>query len=598
MCGITGVAVCRGHDVGVSDADVARMRDAMAHRGPDGAGLWRGEHVVLGHRRLAVVDVSSAGSQPMESRDGRFVLVYNGELYNDAELRRELSAEGVVFRSSCDTETVLESIARWWRDGVWRLRGMYALACYDVRRRMLLLARDPLGIKPLVTWQGARGGTVEFAFASELPALLKHPRVERTPNLRTLSAYMTTIRTTLGAMTLYEGVLALRPGECVEVDLSGDAPEYVSFDWWREHRPVRGGGADAAGRVREVVEDSIRRHLRADVPTCALLSGGLDSTIVCSVAKASLGELRTYCAGARDEGEAPDFTYARLVAGMLGTTHTEAPVTRELFLERWRELVRRLGRPLSTPNEVAIHEVSERIRADGCVVTLSGEGADELFGGYDQSLRAAAKFVREQPRGDGGAFEYASAAWAGLDAKRLLFRSEVWDAVGRDESAVELYRREFGMCLDRAGDAHQAHLMMQRRVNLTGLLERLDGATMLASVEGRTPLADLEVALCAESLPMEEKFVEGEGGAAAQTKRVLRRAFSREVPEAVLARPKASFPLPFQGWVGGMAEVIRGSGLLSALFRPSAIETVADAPEEFWHLAWPMANLALWGESW
>lgn len=605
MCGIVGVAVCRGRSPSVTDVDLLRMRDLMAHRGPDGAGLWRRDNLILGHRRLAVIDPTPAGAQPMVSASGRYVIAYNGELYNDAELRRDLEAEGVHFLTRCDTETVLHAVARWGLNAFNRLRGMYALAFYDTLTATLTLARDPLGIKPLFVWFGTVAGGPEVVFASELPALLAHPAVPARPNLAVVSSYLTTIRTTLGAATLFDGVMTLRAGECVQVDLSASEPRVDSFDWWES---AQAPPADPL-QVGPVVRDSIHRHLRADVPTCALLSGGLDSTIVCTVARGHLSTLHTYCAGVAedDSGPSPDFAFARQVAAGLGTMHEEVPLTREAFRELWPTLVHRLGRPLSTPNETAIFAVASRIRSRGDVVAISGEGADELFGGYDHCLQAAAEWRRRDPRGDPGAFEYESASWAGRDAKRLLFHTPVWTALEHDQPALDWYRREFSALSERAPDALGAHLMMQRRINLVGLLERLDGATMLASVEGRTPLADSVVALLAEALPMREKFLPLDRQSAssppsaaevARTKIALRLAFARDIPREILARPKASFPLPFQQWVEDHAPALRSSPVIRDLFRASAIDTVASQPREFWHLAWPMINLAMWSKRW
>jgi asparagine synthase (glutamine-hydrolysing) len=537
MCGILGILGPRGRVIGIDDAAVIRMRDRMAHRGPDGAGLWRNGNAILAHRRLAVIDRSEAAGQPMLSGDGRYAIVYNGELYNDAELREELGRAGAAqFRTSSDTETVLAVLARWGPAGLSRLRGMYALGFYDTREGTLLIARDPLGIKPLYYRSGALADGSSLVFASEIPAILAHPEVSARPDLVGVSGYLTTIRTVLGERTMFEGVRTLRPGQAILFDASGD--EVVS-------RPVGTGrraghaGADAAA----VMRDSVERHLRSDVPICCLLSGGLDSSIVAAVAMARLGELRTYCSGTPGpSGE--DFAFARLVAEKLGTIHTEAPVSREMFRERWPEMVSRLGVPLSTPNEVAINEVARTLRGQGNIVALSGEGADELFAGYDVPMLDAARFEGLLPRDEKrdaawnlpevthpGEFQLYSNAWVSPKAKSAVLREEVWRALEEDHAVKEFYRGEFEAVAGERGDESplQAHLRFHRRINLAGLLQRLDTATMLASVEGRTPFADREVMEFAEGLGMDEKCViarEGErldeGGFRSLTVAVLR----------------------------------------------------------------------------
>lgn len=638
MCGLVGLASPVGTRVCVEPRTLEAMRDRLAHRGPDGAGLWQAEHVVLGHRRLAVVAPGPGGHQPMESADGRHILVYNGELYNDPDLRTELGATqawepGHEHPADSDARTVLRVLAASAdlaepSAALTKLRGMYALAWYDRQRQQLTLARDPLGIKPLYLWRGlSPDGTAHVAFASELPALLALPMVPARPDWATISAYLTTIRTTLGSRTLLDGITTLLPGEWVTLDL-GRRPAPGGLI--RERRgttplprielTTRDQSAFIA-RVREEVADSINRHLRSDVPLCALLSGGLDSTIVCAEARRHVATLETYCAGARGSGEkqledaggaivlrpaaarerSPDFEMARLASGALGTRHTEVDISRETFLDRWEWMVGRLGAPLSTPNEVAIHEVSLALRGRGHVVALSGEGADELFGGYDRLLGDAAGWAqRGDHDGQAGVRLLDAAAWVPRASKPGLLRPALWELVEHDAPLVETYRDDAAACLNDAHEAGwggaeatmQGVLRHQRRVNLAGLLARLDTATMLAGVEGRTPLADARVAALGEMLPMGLKFIPGGG-----TKIALRRAFAGVVPEQVLARPKASFPLPFQAWMAEATNVLESSDLVESVFEAGAIDLVRADPGRSWNLAWPMLNLALWGRA-
>lgn len=614
MCGVLGIARRVGSPVALRDGEIVAMRDRMAHRGPDDAGLERLGHVVLAHRRLSVLDTSAAGHQPMRidgSEGGGGWLVYNGEIYNDAEVRRELGSVGVGFETGCDTETLGRACERWGVGGaLGRVRGMYAFGWLDESGETLTLARDPIGIKPLyyaIVGASGESGSREVVFASEIGAILAHPGVKRRPDAVAVSAYLTTIRTTLGERTLYEGVKVVRPGEILSFDLRDSRLRItcssVDVSAWRE------GAACDAGRLKEVVRESVRVHLRSDVPTCALLSGGLDSSIVCSVANEHLESLRTYCSGAGAESGSgsDDFGYARLMAERLGVRHTEAPVTREMFAARWREMVGRMGVPLGTPNEVAINEVARTLRRAGNVVTLSGEGADEFFGGYETAL-SMARFHVERGNADPGVFQLSSAAWTPVGSKRGLLQEAWWKDAGEDEELIATYRAAFAGAADEAEidaaargggvDPLEVHLRFQQRVNLVGLLQRLDSAAMLESVEGRTPLADVAVRAAAWALPMSEKFEEratGHGESpVTRTKIALREAFRDSLPREVVERPKASFPLPFQSWVADQSELIRGSAYLREVFSEAAIEAVASRPSELWSLAWPMANLAMW----
>ncbi|HRQ72584.1 MAG TPA: asparagine synthase (glutamine-hydrolyzing) [Phycisphaerales bacterium] len=610
MCGIAGVCrtvddaqwtvdTPRGEWGGVARAIVERMASSLSHRGPDGGGVYVGRGVVLGHRRLAVIDPSPAGQQPMTTPDGRFTIVYNGMLYNDAEIRAARAGDGVAFRSSCDTETVLHHLAAIGASGLGSMRGMYALALYDNRDGTLLLARDPFGIKPLYWARIETPDGPEIVFASEIAALSEHPGLRPEPDLVAVSAYLTTIRTTLGDRTLFRGVRTVPPGRWLRFELR--SPDLRATSGAIETPAFNGLATE--DDLRGVVENSVRSHLRSDVPLCCLLSGGLDSSVVTSVARRHVADLRTWCAGARDEPpidgvpQSEDFRFAREVSAAIGSDHREAPITRALFAERWRSLVHRTGLPLSTPNEVAINEVARSLREGGCTVALSGEGADELLAGYDAPMLAAAEHVaRGNP--DPGVFQLASAAWIPPHGKASLLEPEVWRAVEGDAALVEQYRAEYEDAAAVVDEPLRAHLRFHRRVNLTGLLQRLDSATMLEGVEGRTPFADVRVAAVADAVPLRDLFDVTLTPPRPRTKIALRRAFRGVLPEGVVARPKASFPLPFQQWVADFAAELDTSGMLAALVQPAALAAVRAEPSRHWYAAWPLINLALWERRW
>jgi asparagine synthase (glutamine-hydrolysing) len=600
VCGILGIASARSHHLDTPDALLVRLRDLMAHRGPDGSGLWRDASVALAHTRLAVIDPTHHADQPMESADGRWVVVYNGELYNDADLRLQLTRRGAAFRTSCDTETLVEALAAWGDAAIHRLRGMYAFAALDREQHRLILARDPLGIKPLYWWRGSVSGTPLLIFASEPAPILRHPAVTPRPDLVTLSAYLTTIRTTLGERTLFEGLRTLTPGQIITFDLADQRLPTRRADWWDEHAPwVRPHDPDAA--VRRAVEDSVRIHLRADVPLCALLSGGLDSTILARLALDHTPSLRTFCAGAPD-GDEGDLACARLAAEALGTTHTEVHIDPRLFLDTWDQLIHRNALPLSTPNEVAIRRLAVAIREAGCVVTLSGEGADELFAGYEHAARAAADFEASPPPRDlwslhAADFQIRSNAWVPAELKPRLL-TPVARAVAEGDAALrDHYRDELERLRERFGGPGVAcHLAFHRRINLAGLLLRLDQAAMLESVEARTPLADRNLCLLAESLAPDDRFRIHEH--VFEGKRVLRRAFAHRLPPGVATRPKASFPLPFRQWLPLAVPWLDDNAWARDIFTAEALAAVRADPAHAWHLAWPILNIARWGRRW
>lgn len=528
---------------------------------------------------------------------GQHAIVYNGELYNDAQLRHELSPQfasrGEQFRGSCDTETLLAALRAWGDGALPRLRGMFAFGYFDATAGRLTLARDPLGIKPLYWRRWVVAGVPHVAFASAIAPLLGLPGTDDGPDLVTVSAYMTTIRTTLGSRTLYRGVQTLEPGTSLTLGVRDETltPRVAR---WSERAAA---GRANAGDTRAIVIDSVERHLRSDVPLCSLLSGGLDSTIVAATARPRVAELHTYCSGAKaaTDTDTDDFRFARMAANAIGTTHTEAAVSREMFAARWPAMVDTLATPLSTPNEIAINEVARTLRADGRIVTLSGEGADELFGGYNVPLASAAQYILGRGQDPAG-HDLMEAAWIPPETKAAVFHAPVWRAAEHDGMLFEWYRDTWqSLASERDDDSPlQVHLRLTRRVNLEGLLARLDTATMLVGVEGRTPLADQVVASHAEALAIGDKY-DPSIPVPMGTKVALRRAFGAEVPREIVERPKASFPLPVQQWMDVGGEWLRESRFARELFTEAAIETVAAKPNELWRLAWPMINLALWG---
>lgn len=613
----------------------SRFARLLAHRGPDGEGLIPQldstplrhsvtsslPHFLLAHRRLAIIEPTPAGAQPMRLSNG--VVAYNGELYNDAEVRADLQREGVRLRTRCDTETFGEAWLAWGISTPSRLRGMYAGAILDEHRASLILTRDPLGIKPLYWARATVDGVDHVAFASEvrplvelLCELLGTPPL---PDMGVVSAYCTTIRTTMGDRTMFEGVRTLLPGQTLSFDLRDATLPCEKSDWFaRTPQPFLRGATsrDVASSTREVITESVRRHLRSDVPVCVLLSGGLDSAIIASVARQHLDSMRTFCAGAREEGapESPDFAFARSLAASLGSLHEEAIVTRERFFASWRDLGEHLMTPLSTPNEVAILAVSRALREAGCVVALSGEGADEIFAGYDAPLDIAARALREgrcPDRGAEGLLALRAATWIPPEQKHQLFTPDAHAAMHLDGVAdgglLAWFASEFARIAGQREDDHplQAHARWLRRTNLPGLLQRLDTATMRAGVEGRTPFADSVVMDFGESLPLHEKFAHDAPVSAVRTKLALRRAFADLLPPEIIARPKASFPLPFERWLGAEALQRADTHLAPALdslestfaretFAPPVHQAIRSGQVP-WTIAWPVLNLSMWG---
>lgn len=602
MCGILGVIGPGGLPGSIDAGAIDAALRHLAHRGPDDRGQWQSGdgRIRLGHTRLAVIAPGPVGRQPFVGPSGA-VLVYNGELYNDAQVRDQLARHGIHCRSSSDTETVCAALTHRGFEALASFRGMYALAHVSSRGDVVTLARDPLGIKPLYLATLATPQGPVIAFASEIRALAALPFVRVAPDLAGIASYLATIRTTHPVSrwlerTLIEGVFLMAPGVALEINVRSGEQTWRQISWPQSpESPL--DPREARARVRETVTTSLTSHLRSDVPLCGLLSGGLDSTILTALAARQLPRLWTYAAGAEASDGDGDLAFADRVSRVIDSSHAKAVVSERLFLERWQWLVSTARVPLSTPNEVAIHEVAARLRQDGMVVTLSGEGADELFGGYDHALRAIlARLGPGSTNDDIVAACLAESAWISPDRFAGVLRSGLADHMPTELDLA----RNWSMALagESLPDAPlDAMLRVQRRINLHGLLLRLDSSTMRASVEGRTPFADVVVAAMAESLPSSVKFDPSQHGPTAG-KRVLREAFTDLVPAEVITRPKASFPLPFQAWMHALAAAPRQSPLCREFFSDDAIAVVERQPAEAWRLAWPMINIALFARAW
>jgi len=619
MCGIVGIARTIGTTRAADDRAVERMRDRLAHRGPDGAGLFSEPHLAIGHRLLAIRDPGS-GSQPFVIRgaDGtvRLVLAFNGELYNAANLRRILESEGTVFRTNCDTEVLAHALDRWGTEALPRIRGMFALAAYMPADQRLLLARDPLGIKPLLYAHvpGAEGG--ELVFASEPAAILDHPDMGIAPDWHTVSAYLSTIRLTLGNRTLFDGMRTLRPGELMLLNLREERLK-PRLHIWHTHKPrtdLNMSDPQALlDQTRAVITDSVRSHLVADQPVCTMLSGGLDSTIMTAIASRHQSPLDSWCTGARDMiDEEDDFAYAARAALAIGTAHHECPVDQSDFSERWPAMMHAMCLPLSTPNETAINAISHAISSSAKVV-LSGEGADELFAGYTAPQSAAIRYMAHPYTESGDPYDPEDfltdlLSWIHPHTKATLLQPTVLAAADHDRSL----RHEMSILAHDAGGGLtdlDGFLRAQRAYNLPGLLGRLDSATMLASIEGRTPFADIAVADLAASIPGTMQFEShtrcdagslAHGGIATATittitgKRILRDAFRSAIPQDIAMRPKVSFPLPFAQWMQDMTPVLESSGPVAEVFSEPALRMIARDPAHHWQMAWPVMNIACW----
>jgi asparagine synthase (glutamine-hydrolysing) len=556
MCGIAGLVTA---ETASGHARLARMTRALAHRGPDDEGVVEADRVFLGHRRLKVVDLSANGHQPMANEDASVWITYNGEVYGTEPTRRWLESRGHRFRSRSDTEVLVHLYEEHGPGLVARLNGMFAFAIHDRRRGRLLLGRDRLGVKPLF-YTFVDG---ELAFASELGALLAG--FDRTPSLRADALGQYLLQGYVSAPdTIYRGVRSLPPAHYVDVDLAalgtGRLPEPVAY--W--DAPFTGDDdrppAALARRCEELLDDAVRIRMVADVPLGAFLSGGIDSSVVVSLmARASAEPVHTFTVDVADT-ERSERDKARAVARMYGTRHTELAVRPAGAHEYWPRLAH-FGAPFNCASLLNAWLVSRAARPHATVV-LSGDGGDELFGGYTRYLRLAAR-----PRRGIGAALGRAAAWLDPDVRgraRLVERASddfLYYLALRHPVPVDVAERLAGTSLaswvarmratwDRhPGDRLARAMYHDLKTYLPDhVLAKVDSASMAVSLEVRVPFLDYRVVEFAGRLPSTLKVRDGIG------KLVLREMARPWLPEGLAEQAKVGFDPPLSAWAFDAAE--------------------------------------------
>lgn len=587
MCGFAGFLDRGGFADG--EAVLRRMADTIVHRGPDSDGYWvDGEAgIALAHRRLAIIDLSPAGHQPMASHDGRYVLSYNGEIYNHLDLRRELEAAGpIAWRGHSDTETLLQGFSKWGVVGTLeRANGMFALALWDRAERKLFLARDRMGEKPL--YYGLQGRTL--LFGSELKALRQHPAWQGEVDRDVLTLFLRH-NYVPGPYSIYRGIAKLPPAHYLEIGLDDDQlPDPVAF-WDIAEKAQNGraqpfaGAPDAAvDALEDLLLDAVGMRMAADVPLGAFLSGGYDSsTVVALMQRQSARPVKTFSIGFSEE-EYDEAHHAKRVAAHLGTDHTELYVTPQDALDQIPILPHHWDEPFADSSQMPTLLVSRLARSE-VTVSLSGDGGDELFCGYTRYTqgydiwRRLGRMPRALRKLAAGALRLTPADLIDGTMKmaparlrkmavgdRLLKVADILDV----EQAEDFYRSLVSHSKDPAalvpgahepptilttpdhdwpaqGDFRDRMMYLDMRSYLPDdILVKLDRASMAVSLESRVPLLDHRVVEFALSLPLTYKLRGGEA------KWPLRQLLYRYVPREMMERPKMGFGVPIEHWLRG-----------------------------------------------
>lgn len=633
MCGIAGIIDLQGI---VRPETVLAMCRAIEHRGPDHSGQFQhtsqGMSVGLGSQRLSIIDLSTAGNQPISNEANDIWIVYNGELYNHAELRRELEARGHRYRSHTDTETIIHAYEEYGIDCLSRFNGMFAFALYDQRRNEVVLARDPMGVKPLYyRWQGR-----QLAFSSELCGLIEaFPGESFSTDPAALSIYLS-FGYVPSPFCIYEGVKKLPPGASM---ILKDQELRTAYYWTPQPlaatQPVP-AITDLVSQTQALVESAVRRQLMSDVPVGVFLSGGLDSSIVTMLAQRHHGQaMDTFSIGFADErGEIDttdlynqDLVHARIVSNAFGTRHHEIVFPAgDGIASQFEAAMGHIDEPVWETSFVSIQLMAQLARSNGVKVVLTGDGGDELFAGYPW-YAGFSRFqrIRRLPFLRAGLPLLSMAARGstlGIKARDLRLRLDR-DEVGHYQHHHEIFSESLKHELIRP-DASAAPISdpvrpfideLIRRTKPHSLLEmiavidlslwvrehfnqRVDRMTSMHSVEARVPLQDMEVVRFALSIPMTIKLKKR------QPKYLLREAFGADLPSAVMKRPKRPFATPTWSWLRGplrsytlellSPRAVHAGGLLDADTVHRIVTAFMAGDDSHAFRVWTLINLAAW----
>ena len=619
MCGIAGIVRFNPREV-VEEARLKRMRDVLRHRGPDGEGLWIDGPVGLAHRRLAIVDVAG-GHQPMSGEDDRVWITYNGEIYNHAALRPGLVAKGHRYQTRSDTETILHLYEEEADQCVESLQGMFAFALWDRPRQRLLLARDRLGIKPLYYSVTDR----ELLFASEIKAILAVTPERPALNHAALPEFLAT-RYLAGDETFFRGIRKLPPGHVLTWSLAG-GPRRQRYWALPTGTDDSSAGLDQrADELRARLEATVRTHLMSDVPLGLFLSGGLDSSGLAALMAPMVSDrIRTFSVGF-DDAASNELPFARLAADAVGAQHHEVVLSPDDFFGALPRLIWHEDEPIAFPSSIALNFVSQLARPHVKVV-LTGEGADELFLGYNwyrltawnEQLgrryrawtppalrRGVRRAVSSLPR---PLRRYASRSFLALEPgvravcyENFSVFSEAWRrSLLADRQLVEAtdpYREQL-RCFEQAPGStldRMSHADLQ--TYLVELLMKQDQMSMAASIESRVPFLDHDLVEQVVRTPVQFKL------RGLTTKAILREALRDRVPRAILRRRKLGFPVPFGRWARErFAPLVRSTILgprarARGMFAPQPLERLVTEHEagiaNHADRLWLLLNLEIW----
>ncbi|MCX6011891.1 MAG: asparagine synthase (glutamine-hydrolyzing) [Chloroflexi bacterium] len=565
MCGICG-KIFFNKENRIDESILKKMMDALYHRGPDDEGLYISGYVGLGHRRLSIIDLHT-GKQPISNEDKKIWIVFNGEIYNYQELKQDLLQKGHVFETATDTEVIVHSYEEYGEDFISKLRGMFAFAIWDEKERLLLIARDRVGIKPVYYY----AGNGFLIFASELKAILQDPSVAINLNYPNIDRFLTYYYTP-GAETLIKDIYKLEPGHYIIIkDGNIKITQYwdIQFSCQKKQWKFQ----ETKAQLLELLQESVNLHMISDVPVGLLLSGGVDSTALLNLSMATKTDLSTFTIGFAGEDFADERVYARLAAEKFGTKHYEMTIKAEDFVEFLPKYIWHMEEPVCEPPAIALYYIS-KLAKEHVKVLISGEGGDEAFAGYQNYrnliwLEYFKRILGPLNRSIGAVVDVLSdiplfrrfkkyAPLLSLPMEQYYYSRTSSPFKFFNREFDHLYAPEFKSYMEKNSSIKPTDTCFKNMIwkdNLNkmlyvdtktwlpdDLLIKADKITMANSIELRVPLLDHKVLEFAASLPSEYKLK------GITTKYILKEAFLDRVPPEIIKRKKTGFPVPYQKW--------------------------------------------------
>lgn len=551
MCGIVGII---GKNTKNKENLIKEMADIIAHRGPDDEGFFSDEKTSLGMRRLSIIDLNT-GKQPIENDDGSMLIIFNGEIYNYKELRRKLEEKGVSFKTNSDTEVILKFYELEKEKMLSRLRGMFAFCVYDKKNGELFLARDYFGIKPLYYLR--LNGEIK-AFGSEIKSLLIHPEYKKEINDEAVFNYLSFQYNPLKE-TMFKNIFKLGPGCFIKINLNAghyEEKRYWSFAFAQDEKMEEKSNQE---KLAETMMDSVSHHMISDVPVGSFLSGGVDSGLIATLAQKNFngGKISTFTVGFKNLSEGRE---AKEVSDKLKTDHTEITVSPEEYFQVLPKIFWHFDEPVADPSAVALYFVAREARKKVKVV-LSGEGADELFGGYNvylaphasKMLNIVPKFLRDaiflrllkskiKFRGKNYLRRYYSKLESWYIGNATIFNESEIAKIWKGDKFKRLDLADIYKKAENLSDSSKMQFVDISTWLVGDILAKADKMTMANSLELRVPFLDIKVAEFAKKIPDFLKFRKG------TTKFLLRQAFRGVLPESTRKRKKLGFPTPVTAW--------------------------------------------------